>query len=89
MKYDSAQMLLAVDLAATVFLGVEGAMAAIEGNLDIFGILVLSFATALGGGVIRDLLIGAIPPAATEDPRSNRSCVASSKTKRPLSGTGG
>jgi uncharacterized membrane protein YeiH len=62
-------MLLVVDLAAAVFLGVEGAMAAIEGNLDIFGILVLSFATALGGGVIRDLLIGAIPPAATEDPR--------------------
>jgi uncharacterized membrane protein YeiH len=69
MRHDSAQMLLVVDLAATVFLGVEGAMAAIEGNLDIFGILVLSFATALGGGVIRDLLIGAIPPAATEDPR--------------------
>jgi uncharacterized membrane protein YeiH len=69
MKYDSSQILLVVDLAATVFLGVEGAMAAVDGNLDIFGILVLSFATALGGGVIRDLLIGAIPPAATRDPR--------------------
>jgi uncharacterized membrane protein YeiH len=68
-RYDSAQFLSIVDLAATVFLGIEGAMAAIDGNLDAFGIMVLSFATALGGGVIRDLLIGAVPPASIRDPR--------------------
>ena len=62
-------MLLAVDLAAVTFLGVEGALAAIDNDLDLFGVMVLSFATALGGGVIRDLLIGAIPPAAVGDPR--------------------
>jgi len=38
-------------------------MAAIAGGLDIFGVMVLSFATALAGGSIRDLLIGAAPPA--------------------------
>ncbi|HWB99575.1 MAG TPA: TRIC cation channel family protein [Bryobacteraceae bacterium] len=58
-----------VDLTATVFLGIEGGMAAIRGELDLFGILVLAFATALGGGIIRDLLIGAIPPASIRDPR--------------------
>lgn len=45
----------------------EGAMAAIRGELDFFGVMVLSFATALAGGVIRDLLIGASPPASIRD----------------------
>jgi uncharacterized membrane protein YeiH len=40
----------------------EGALAGIDAGLDVFGLLVLSFVTALGGGPIRDLLIGAIPP---------------------------
>ncbi len=69
MKVNADNLLLAVDLAATVFLGIEGGIAAIEANLDVFGVLVLSFATALGGGVIRDLLIGATPPASIRDPR--------------------
>lgn len=37
-------------------------MAAARGNLDLLGVMVLAFATALGGGIIRDLLIGAVPP---------------------------
>lgn len=45
----------------------EGALAAIDGNLDFFGVMVLSFATALGGGVIRDLLMNATPPNAIRD----------------------
>jgi uncharacterized membrane protein YeiH len=56
-------------LVATVFLGVEGGMAAIDANLDIFGIMVLAFATALGGGLVRDILIADTPPAAVRDPR--------------------
>jgi uncharacterized membrane protein YeiH len=42
-------------------------MAAIENKLDLLGLLVLSFVTALGGGIIRDLLIGGIPPGAIRD----------------------
>lgn len=42
-------------------------MAAIRGNLDFLGLMVLSFATALGGGIIRDLLIGAAPPQSIRD----------------------
>ncbi|MDZ5647177.1 trimeric intracellular cation channel family protein [Nitrospirillum sp. BR 11828] len=61
-------MVLAVaDMAGTVLFAVEGAMAALRGGLDLFGVLVLSFATALGGGVLRDLLIGAAPPTALRD----------------------
>lgn len=61
-------MVLAVaDMAGTVLFAVEGAMAALKGGLDLFGVLVLSFATALGGGVVRDLLIGAAPPTALRD----------------------
>jgi uncharacterized membrane protein YeiH len=46
---------------------VEGATAATTGHLDLLGIMVLSFATALAGGAIRDLLIGAVPPEAFRD----------------------
>lgn len=61
-------MVLAVaDMAGTVLFAVEGAMAALKGGLDLFGVLVLSFATALGGGVLRDVLIGAGPPTALRD----------------------
>jgi uncharacterized membrane protein YeiH len=67
MKYDSAKLLLVVDLLGTFVFGVEGATAAIQGQLDLFGVMVLAFATALGGGIIRDLLIGDVPPAAIRD----------------------
>ena len=45
----------------------EGATAAIGGHLDFFGLMVLAFSTALGGGIVRDLLIGAIPPNSIRD----------------------
>src|SRR6266849_11212994 len=60
-------LLLAVDLIGTFVFAVEGATAAMRGNLDLLGVMVLSFATALGGGMIRDVLIGAIPPNAIRD----------------------
>ncbi len=65
--YSAAKLLLVVDLVGTFVFGVEGATSAIQGDLDLFGILVLAFATALAGGIIRDLLIGDIPPASVRD----------------------
>ena len=41
---------------------VTGAMAAMEKGADVFGVLFLSLVTALGGGVLRDLLLGSLPP---------------------------
>ena len=66
-KFHSATLLLAIDLIGTFVFAVEGASAALQGNLDILGVLVLAFATALGGGIVRDVLIGAIPPNSIRD----------------------
>ena len=59
MKSDSGKLLFTVDLAGTLPFGVEGATAAIGSHLDLLGLMVLAFSTALAGGIIRDLLIGA------------------------------
>lgn len=61
------RLLFAADIAGTLVFAVEGAMAAVSGNLDLIGIIVLAFCTALGGGIIRDTLLGALPPAALRD----------------------
>jgi uncharacterized membrane protein YeiH len=66
-KFHSATLLLAIDLIGTFVFAVEGASAAAQGNLDILGVMVLAFATALGGGIIRDVLIGAAPPNSIRD----------------------
>jgi uncharacterized membrane protein YeiH len=62
-------LVLVLDLAGTFVFALSGAMAAIRHRLDIFGVLVVSFAAATCGGMGRDLLIGAIPPAAIADLR--------------------
>jgi uncharacterized membrane protein YeiH len=58
------RLVLVLDLAGTFVFALSGAMAAVRRRLDLFGVLVLSFAAATFGGIIRDLLIGAVPPAA-------------------------
>lgn len=60
-------LLFAVDIAGTLVFAVEGAMAAVNGNLDLIGIMTLAFCTALGGGIVRDVLLGALPPASLRD----------------------
>ena len=60
-------LLLAFDLAGTFVFAISGAMLGVQRRLDIFGILVLSFAASSAGGIVRDLLIGAIPPAGISD----------------------
>lgn len=60
-------LLLMVDLLGAFVFAVEGGLAAIRSDLDILGLLVIAFVTALGGGMIRDVLIGAIPPNSVRD----------------------
>ena len=62
MKYESGKILLVADIAGTFLFGIEGADAATRGQLDLLGLMVLAFSTALAGGVVRDLLMGAVPP---------------------------
>src|SRR5690554_4842011 len=52
-----------LDLAGTFAFAISGATAARQRGLDLFGICAIAFTVACGGGVIRDLCIGAIPPA--------------------------
>jgi uncharacterized membrane protein YeiH len=67
LRSQSDVLLLFTDLAGTLLFGIEDATAAISGNLDFFGVMVLAFVTALAGGIIRDLLIGAVPPNSLRD----------------------
>jgi len=60
-------LLLVLDLVGTFVFALSGAMAGVRHRLDLFGVLVLSFAAANTGGITRDLLIGAVPPAAISD----------------------
>jgi uncharacterized membrane protein YeiH len=53
-----------LDLAGSVVFAVSGAAAARQRNLDLFGIIAVAFIAACGGGIVRDLCIGAVPPAA-------------------------
>jgi uncharacterized membrane protein YeiH len=52
-----------LDLAGTFAFAISGAVAAKQRKLDIFGIAVIAFTVACGGGIIRDICIGAVPPA--------------------------
>lgn len=60
-------LLQAFDLAGTFVFALSGAAAGVKHRLDLFGVLVLSFAAGNSGGIARDVLIGAVPPAAIHD----------------------
>ncbi|MEU1629716.1 trimeric intracellular cation channel family protein [Streptomyces sp. NPDC020096] len=56
-----------LDLIGIFIFAISGALLAVRKNLDVFGMWVLAEVTGLGGGVLRDLVIGAVPPAAFTD----------------------
>jgi uncharacterized membrane protein YeiH len=60
-------MLVAFDLGGTFVFALSGATAGVKHRLDLFGVLVLSFAAGNSGGIARDVMIGAHPPAAISD----------------------
>ena len=62
-------LLLALDLLGVFVFALAGGALAVEKRLDLFGVLVLAAVTALGGGLVRDVLLGATPPAALDDSR--------------------
>ena len=62
-------LLLVLDLVGIGVFALSGALTGVQKKLDLFGVLALSFTTALGGGIIRDLLIGVTPPATFTDSR--------------------
>lgn len=56
------ELIYALEIIGAAAFAVSGAMAALEHEADIFGVIFLALVTALGGGVIRDLLLGVTPP---------------------------
>lgn len=61
-------LLIVLELTGTFVFGLNGALTAMEAEqLDIVGVVVLGMMTALGGGIVRDILIGALPPATFRD----------------------
>lgn len=61
-------LLLTLDLTGTFAFGLNGALTAVRAaKLDIVGVIALGMITALGGGIIRDLLVGDVPPATFRD----------------------
>lgn len=50
-----------IDILGTIAFAVSGVYAAMEKRLDLFGVIIIAFVTAIGGGTIRDLMIGDLP----------------------------
>lgn len=59
--------MLVLDLLATLVFGASGGLTAVRLRLDLVGVVTLATITGLGGGMIRDVLIGATPPLALAD----------------------
>lgn len=59
--------LVVVDLIGIFAFAVTGALLGVRRHVDVFGVLVLACVTGLGGGFVRDLLIGSVPPASLQD----------------------
>ena len=62
-----AALLYAFDLIGIFVFALSGGVLAVRHRLDLFGVLVLACVTAVTGGIVRDVLIGAIPPASLAD----------------------
>ena len=64
---DLAPLLLVLDLGGVFVFALSGGLVAVRQALDLFGVIVLAGATGLGGGLLRDVLIGDVPPVALTD----------------------
>lgn len=60
--------ILVLELIGAAAFAVSGAMTGIRKNMDIFGAFVLALTVAVGGGIIRDIILGAFPPAIFQNP---------------------
>lgn len=62
------QLLLFVEIVGTIAFAVSGALVGLQKKMDIFGVSILGVVTAVGGGVIRDLILGITPPITFQSP---------------------
>lgn len=64
----SEKLLFIFELIGTIAFAASGAMVGLSKKMDIFGVAVLGLVTAVGGGVIRDIVLGLTPPATFQNP---------------------
>lgn len=50
-----------IDILGTIAFAISGVLIAMDKKLDLFGVIIIAFVTAIGGGTLRDLLIGNVP----------------------------
>ncbi len=55
-------LLLVLDIVGTIAFAASGAIAGVRKNLDLYGVCFLAIITAVGGGTVRDALLGKVPP---------------------------
>ncbi|MGC1203928.1 MAG: TRIC cation channel family protein, partial [Flavobacteriaceae bacterium] len=60
-------MFYTIDILGTIAFAISGVLVAINKKMDLFGILIIAFVTAVGGGTLRDLMIGATPVSWMKD----------------------
>ncbi|MBQ7841039.1 MAG: TRIC cation channel family protein [Lachnospiraceae bacterium] len=63
-----SSFVFAAEIIGTVAFASSGAMMGIRKNLDLFGVIVLGLCVAVGGGIMRDIILGLTPPSAFQDP---------------------
>lgn len=63
-----SEIVFILEIIGTVAFSVSGAMIGIQKKMDIFGVAILGLTTAVGGGILRDLMIGNIPPQTFRNP---------------------
>ena len=68
-------IILLLDLAGTLIFAATGAIRGVKTHLDIFGVTVLACCVGVGGGIVRDLIIGAVPVAAMRDQNYILLCI--------------
>lgn len=61
-------LLFIFEIVGTVAFAISGAMTALHKKMDVFGVAILGVITSVGGGVVRDLVLGNTPPATFKNP---------------------
>ena len=61
-------LVILFDLIGTIAFAISGALVGVNRRMDLFGIIVLAVCTACGGGMIRDITVGNIPPSMFRNP---------------------
>ena len=75
-----------LELIGTAAFAASGALTAIKRRFDLFGVIIIGVTTAVGGGIMRDIVIGSHPVAAFRDPLAMSAAAAERRLLSPLSG---